>query len=224
MAENSPIMFEGVGTLLVDPDAFFAERGGETSLAEPFLVVLGVVALSVTGGVVVVLEAMSSVSGDLQVFFVVGGLIGVAVAAVSPFVEWLLYAGAFQVLTYFFDGEGEFRDTFALTGWGFVPRLLAVFANAVAMVYLTRTLDPPADLADFAAYQSQVSGHPLSLAASALGLLVTLWSAYVWVAAVRHARAVTRRQALVSVAVPVALGLLVGAAALALNATGSAGV
>lgn len=207
-------MFEHVGTLLTDPDRFFEHRGDDPSLTEPALVVLSIVAVSTIAGVVMIAAFAEAVPSDVQVFLLIGGLIGVLFGAVVPFVQWLLYAVAFQVITYCFGGEGEFRDLFALTGWGFLPRLFGALLSLAVTVYVVQTMPAPTDVAAFTAYSSELQNQAVYQVSSAASILFALWSAYIWVPAVQRARDVTRRQAIVTVVIPVAIGILLTIAGL----------
>lgn len=211
-------MFENVGTLLTNPDRFFDSRGRDPSLLEPALVVLTIAIMPVISGVVTLYTFMESVPADVQVFLLIGGIIGVVIGAVGPFISWLLYAVAFQVITYFFGGEGEFRDTFALTGWGFVPRVLAAILSLVTTVYVIQALQVSGDPAAFATFNQRLTQHTFYQAVTGVSILFTLWSAYIWVPAVQRARNVTRRQAIVTVAIPVLFGILLAVGSLVLSA------
>ncbi len=211
-------MFDDIGTLLTNPDQFFEERGEDPSLTEPAVVVVSVAVVSVVSVAVTLLTFVEATPEEFQIFLVVGGVIGAVVAVFVPFVTWLVYAVAFHGLTYFFDGEGEFRDTFALVGWGFAPRVLSVLVSLVITVYVTQAIQAPSDLMAYQSFSNQVAAHPLNLASSGLGILFTLWSAYIWVPAVQEARNVTRRQAAIAVAVPVLLGILLNLASVLFSA------
>jgi len=217
-------MFENVGTLLTDPGRFFDGRGEDPSLKEPALVVLlvGIVnALSVAGIFLAFTEAVSS---DLQVFIFIVVLFVAAISFAGPFIGWLLYAIAFQIITHFFGGEGEFRDTFALTGWGYTPRIIYAVISVAITIYVTQTAQPPADPSGFTAYSTRISNHPLNQISIGLSVLFTLWSAYIWIPAVQRARNVTRRQATVAVAIPTLLGILIAVGSFAINTASQGGV
>jgi hypothetical protein len=181
------------------------------------VVVSSVAVVGAISGAVSILTFVEAAPSDVRIFLLLGGVVGVLIGAAGPFVTWLLYALAFQLLTYFFGGEGEFRDTFALTGWGFLPRAFGAVLSLVVTVYLAQTMTPPADVAGIQAYTAQLQNQPVYRAVSVAGILFTLWSAYIWVAAVQRARDVTRGQAIVAVAIPVLLGILVTVASLLLS-------
>lgn len=206
------IMLDDIETLLTDPDRFFEGRDHDPSLRGPLLVMLTIAVISAITVGVMILTFMEATPADVRIFLLIGGIIGIVIGAIGPFVTWLLYALAFHVITYFFDGEGEFRDTFALIGWGFVPRVFSALLSLVITIYVTQSIAFPADPSAFAAYTSEISTHPINQVASGIGILFTLWSAYIWISAVEHARDVTRGQAAIAVAIPVVIGVLLTAA------------
>lgn len=201
-------MFENIGTLLTNPDRFFDRRGRDPSLREPLLVVLLIAIISAISGAVTIYQFVDAVPSEVQIFLLIGGVIGVVIGAVAPFIGWLLYALAFHVITYFFDGEGEFRDTFALTGWGYAPRVAYAIIALVMTVYLTQTMGTPSDVAGFQTYSAELQSQLVYQVLNAGSILFLLWSAYIWIPAVQRARNVTKRQATITVAIPVAFGIL----------------
>lgn len=207
-------MFENIGTLLTNPARFFDGLDREPPLLEPALVVLSIAVISAISGAVTIYQFVDAVPSDVQVFLLIGGIIGVVIGAVGPFIGWLLYALAFQIITYFFDGEGEFRDTFALTGWGYTPRIIYAIISLVVTVYLTQTMGAPSDMAGFQTYSAELQNQFAYQLLSAGSILFTLWSAYIWVPAVQRARDVTRGQAIVTVAIPVLVGISLTVASL----------
>lgn len=206
-------MFEDIGTLLTSPDRFFEGRTEDPSLLEPAFLVFGLVIINAISGAVTIYYFMDAIPQDVQLFVLIGGAVGVIFGAVGPVIAWLLYALAFQIITYFFGGEGEFRDTFAVTGWGFAPRIFGAILSLVVTVYVLQTLQlgNPSDLATF---NQQLANQSIHQAVNAAIILFTLWSAYIWVPAVQRVRNVTRGQAIVAVAIPVLLSILMTVAGL----------
>lgn len=200
-------MSSDVRTLLTRPGEFFADREDDPSLKGPAAIVVTIAVLSAVAGAVVLLQFGQVVPADARGVFVVGAVIGVLVSVAVPFVTWLLYAIAFHLLTALFDGEGEFRDTFVFTGWGFLPRVLATLVSLVVTLYVVQVVDAPTEAVGFASYSQRIQGTPLVQVSTVVGVVFTLWSAYIWVAAVERARSVTRRQAYVAVAVPVLIAI-----------------
>jgi hypothetical protein len=130
------------------------------------------------------------------------------------FAVWLVVAAVAYLVSRRYDGEGPFRRILAFVGWTLAPTLVPAVATSLLMAMFF--LDAPAFESEAALrtwVQSNVAGNPLRVAVEAVRPLFTLWMVYLWVLAAEYGRNLTRRQALVAVALP-------GAVA-ALNALGS---
>jgi hypothetical protein len=203
--------------VLYDPESFF-ERGEEAgTVAVPIAIM---VFIGLTGGIVgwlnfqqqsKLIARMGTGGGGAESFAAIGGAISVIVALVVPFLSWLLYAGLFHGISALLEGEGEFTTTMVYAGWGFLPSTLgavvglAAYWIAIQAVSLPSEVDP----GTIQAYQQQVQNHPAMLAAFVVGIGLLLWSAYIWVAAVEHARDVDRTDAMIAVGFPVAVVVLI---------------
>ena len=199
---------QDIPTLLTDPETFFDRYGTDPSLGGPAVLVAVIALLSAIAAGATVMKFSAAIPSGAQGVFLFGALIGAGFAVVVPFISWLLYAIVFVVVTYFFDGEGEFRDLFALVGWGFAPKVLGAVVSVVLTLVVLQSLSIPADPASFQSFNQRLQQATLTRVSSVLGIVFTLWSAYIWIPAVQRARNVTRRQAIATVAVPVAVSIL----------------
>lgn len=207
-------------TLVTDPGAFFAARRDDYSLVGPTAVITGhallalavtVVVLRAVGDLVTAADAASIVyaSGGQRVSAPRDIVLALWGTAVLYFAGWVAVAVVAYLVSLYFDGEGSFRRLLAFVGWTFVPTLVptALRTAVVAAVFL----DAP-EFATEAALQewarSELVGHPARFAAVAIRPLFTLWMVYLWILAAESARELTRRQALVAVALPGALASL----------------
>ena len=220
-------------SLLTDPDAFFRERSESPSLKGPLAVVtliafLGSLATVVQNDTLVSAlrpviedalanssanmtrsEADSAVNFAIQIYLAVS----YGFALVGPYVVWLLYGVVFHAISAVFDSEGAFSRTMAFTGWGRVP---AVFGSLVTLLvnyyqYEIRGVDVPTDVSAENAFQAVQQIQPptsIVLLNGLLSIAFTLWAAYIWVYAMKHARSLTRRQALITISIPVLVSLL----------------
>ena len=200
-------------SLLTDPEAFFGRQGTDPSLKGPLVVVT-------------LIAAVNAVASVLQFRFMarlfensgMGSGFATAIQAFSfvfviagPFVVWLLYAGVFQGISVLFDGDGDFSTTLAFVGWGFVPSVIGSVASVAINFYRfnVRGIDVPTEMS-MEAYQQfsqALQTGPLAALSAALGIVFTLWSAFLWTFGLRHARSLSVRQAALTVALPVLVGL-----------------
>jgi len=222
-----------IRTLLTDPDAFFVERADDLSIRGPLVVVtlvalVGSIATVVQNQHLVSLaepafrealnessENMTSAEIDdaVNLFVQVYTAFTYAFALLGPYVVWFLYGGVFHAISAVFDGDGSFSDTMVAVGWGRVP---AVFGSVVTVAVnyynyevrgVTLSQDISADGATEAFQQLQPPAEVL-LVNTSLSIVFTLWAAYIWVSGLQYARDLSRRGAIYTVAVPVAVSLL----------------
>lgn len=203
--------------VLTDPESFF-ERGEEA--ASPVVPVVAALIVGALGAV----AAWRSFQATSEVFMQAGqggggagGLtavfsgVAVVVALVTPFVVWLVYALLFHGITAVLDGEGSLTTTLVYAGWGLLPKVVGSLVGLATTWIVLDAVQPPAEVTPQTAqaYQQAIQNHPASLAGTAVGILLLLWSAYIWVAAVQHARDVDRPDAMIAVGVPVAIALVI---------------
>lgn len=194
-------------TVLTDPQAFFADRGDDPGLRGPALVVLVVGVLGLLSAVPTLLLVLRGVPPAARGIVGVGLAIGAVFGLVGPFVVWLLYAIVFYALSMVFGGEGEFRELFALTGWGFLPRVLGAAVSAVVLFVVVGSVSAPESAEAMRAFQQQLQSHPLVRASTVVGIGISLWSGYIWTHAVATARNLPVRRAAATVGLPVAVSI-----------------
>lgn len=202
-------MKETIYAVLTRPNSFFDQRDANPSLLYPTVIVAVIGILSAIASVPPFLALSRGLPAEVQPFLAVGAVIGFLSAIIGPFVVWLLYAIVFQILSYFFDGDGTFRETFILSGWGFLPQIIGSALSLVATVLVLQTHSLPAEDGPQAmqAFEQQLRNDPLLSVVSVIGIGLTLWSGYIWLFAVKHACDLSRRHALITVAVPVFISI-----------------
>ncbi|MFC7236488.1 Yip1 family protein [Halosegnis marinus] len=194
--------------ILFSPDRFFRERAGDPGLGGPVAVV-AVVALL---GAVAAYPAAEAVAAALPAE--AQGFSGITIATtligafVGPFVVWILFAAVFHGLSAFlYDAEGDFRDTLAFTGWGFVPAIVTAVVGIVVGFLVWGSVQFP-DATDPQAVQQftrEIRQRPEFIVSGVVGLVVLLWRGMLWTFAMQHCRNIEFREALVTVGVPVGL-------------------
>jgi len=195
--------------LLTDPDGFFAERSAGPSLPGPAVVVLLVAAVGAAGSYPVIRATAAVLPSEVGPFVSIFRVVGAIVGVVVTFLVWGLYAVAFHLVARVaFDGEGTFRDTFAVVGWGFVPAVFGGIASAAVNVVVFSTVRVPTDPTEIQPFLRELRARPEFLLAGVLGIVFLLWSAFLWTFAVRHAESLTLREAALTIAGPVAVALL----------------
>ena len=205
-------------SVLANPGKFFEERmKNEERLGIPALIVLlsgavgGVSAFLMTSKTMEIFSRMMP-AGAGGVFTSVMAFVSVIGAVVFSLLFWLIITAIFYGISAIFGGEGSFKRTLEFVGYGYIPTIFAGIIGAALTYHLVSSLTLPhipagAEPMEVSrivqAWAQGLKRHPISLLSSAVGILFTLWSANIWIFAVKHARGLTTRNALLTVGIPV---------------------
>lgn len=189
--------------VIIHPDRFFAERSEEPLLLAPFIVVFVAAVTTVAGTIIVFTEITSAMPSEVQAFSTVILTFGALGSFLGTFLMWFLMAGAFHSISIIFDGEGDFRTVISLTGWGFVPAIVAGLISTFVAMFVYQSVIFPQDPQKLQLFVEQLKGRPELVTANVLRIVFYVWQGFVWVFAIRHARDLDLRDAAVTVFVPV---------------------
>lgn len=137
-----------------------------------------------------------------SVFGIVFGFLGVLVT-------WMIFSVVFYAIARFvFGGNGSLGDTFAFTGWGYIPLLVSQVISTIAAyyVYAGATL-PDNNQAAQAAFQ-ELQNDPALFIASIVGIVLLAWSGWIWTAGMEKLHDLSRRNAIITVGIPVGIALI----------------
>lgn len=202
-------MLPSLRDALTHPRSFFVREAADPGLRGPVAIVSVLAVVGLLSSIPAFRALVGAVPEGARTFVVIGLVVGGIVGLLRPFVIWLAYALMFHGLSALFDAEGEFRDLFALAGWGFAPNVVSAVVRGVVIALLVAGagFSSPGD--GLRTVQSGMAG-PVGLLLQGFSLLMTLWSAWLWTHAVEAARGIPRRQAAIVVGVVVVVGVLVG--------------
>ena len=203
--------------VLTNPNKFFETRKkGEESLKLPVFIVL---ISGIIGGISaflsssIMMEAMAKTLPPEAQGFISFMPIGSAIGAViASFIAWLIIAAVFFGISCIFKGEGKFKRTLEFVGYGHIPTIIGGLISAVLVYNFVTTVQiPPITITDPTEIQEVITPlmkSPMMLLSSAVSILFMLWSANIWVFGLKHARKLSTRNALITVAIPVAAYIL----------------
>lgn len=207
--------------VLTDPDSFFEGRVEDPSLLVPVVLVLLTALLAaiaaspeaeLSGEITsMTLENESTEANQTVQNFVATGLEVVAVGwtFVETLAGWLLYSLVFYVIARFgFEGDGSFGNTIALTGWGYVPAVIDQVISVAAAYAVFGGASLPETARAAQEMITDLQSDPILLAASIAGLALLAWSGVIWTYAMAHLHDLSRRDAAITVGIPVALVML----------------
>lgn len=207
--------------ILTEPAEFFRSRVDNPGLLVPILIVL-VTAIIAAVGVIPRAELTGQLASDAaqsqgqqlnesatDAVAAVSVVSGVFFGFIVVLVGWVLYSVVFYLLARFaFDGSGSLRNTFALTGWGYVPLIVKQIVNAAATYYVFSDASLPEGTDAAQSAFQELQNDPAMLGAGVLGLLLLAWSAVIWTAAMRQLHDLSRRDAILTVGIPVGIVFL----------------
>ena len=201
--------------ILTNPDKFFeAKMGEEVSLKIPALIVLIIGIISGIGAYFMGGLTAEMLSGTLppeaQAFISFIAISGAIAAVIFSFIFWVVFAAIFFGISYLFKGEGKFKRTLEFVGYGYIPMIISGILGAILLYYIVSTVHIPVvtDPAKMTEAFEPLMKSPMMQLSYAIGILFMLWSANIWVFGLKHARNLSTKNALITVAVPVAVYVL----------------
>jgi hypothetical protein len=220
--------------LLLRPDSYFKDlmKRGE-SLKIPLIIIL-------VGGILGAFNAylVSGLTGQMfsQAMSGMGGIVtimGALAGFVMFFLLWVIYSGIVFAISMAFKGTGSFKRTLEVMGLGMIPQVFGAAVTLLLSFYYLPLVEVPrvTSLQDPAVVQAavqQLMNDPamrqLTLVSTAVGILFLLWSANIWIFGVRHARNLSLRHAILTVAIPVAAYIIYAVVMLIIGVPGTGGL
>jgi hypothetical protein len=203
--------------LLLKPEDFFRDLHAEPqSLEIPTLFVL-------TGGLIGAVSAylIAGLTGTMMAGIMPGmEFITAAIAAVSAivgvFIFWGIVAGVFFIISKIFKGTGSFGRSLEVVGYGYLPQVFGALITAIVAILYVPAIRVPSlsksALENPESIQSAVTAlmqDPAMMMIQQVTVIVSvvflLWSAYIWIYGIKEARALSLRDAAITVGVPVLL-------------------
>jgi hypothetical protein len=204
-------------SLLLHPDTFFGER-----MKEPEdLKIPGIIVLI---GAIIAAVGSYLISGIYEGLYMAAAGEGLAsmlgiFGAISAFfafilIWWVIFSGIFYLLSMAFAGTGPFRRTLECAGYGLVPVIIGSVISVLISFYYLPMIEVPvlSNIQDPAAVQRFMSGiledpafREFTQLSAIISAIFLTWSANLWIFAVKHARAISVRNAIIVVLIPVVI-------------------
>jgi len=201
--------------ILTNPDKFFeAKMEEEVSLKIPALIVLIIGIISGIGAYFMgglTAEMLSgTVPPEAQAFLSFIPISTAITAVIVSFIIWVVFAAIFFGISCIFKGEGKFKRTLEFVGYGYIPMIFSGIIGAILMYNIVSTAHIPVvtDPAKMAEAFEPLMKSPMMQLSYAISILFMLWSANIWVFGLKHARNLTTKNALITVAIPMAAYVL----------------
>ncbi len=199
-----------MANVLTNPDGFFSELSvRDVNLLMPtgiVLIVATITAISLammfSATAPTLPEEAAAIPGMSDMLPVICVITGILV----PFIMWYLYTGVFYAISIFFGGEGSFKRCLEFVGYGFIPMIVSSLIGLV----ISLTMPPAIDVfsVDPKFIEQTLMQDPATQVSTIIGIPFLLWSANICIFAVKHARNLSTRNALITVGVPVGLYII----------------
>jgi hypothetical protein len=180
--------------LLVNPNAFFSKR--KTTKPKLGISVLIVLIYSIPSAITIILL---SIEIEGEIVFPIGQRIGQSIKRiVGSYLGWLLFSAVFYGISALFKGEGRFGKVAEFIALGYIPLIFGEIINHCIYYYILLSSAQAIALNMLRTHQ---------WLGAIIGIVFTLWSTILWIFGLKHARNLTTRNAIISVAIPVAASL-----------------
>lgn len=201
--------------ILTNPNKFFeTKERKEVSLKIPALIVLIIGIISGIGAYFMgglTAEMLSgTVPAEAQAFLSFIPISGAIAALIFSFIFWVVFAAIFFGISCIFKAEGKFKRTLEFVGYGYLPMIISGIISAIFINYIVSTVHIPVvtDPEMIGVALEPLMTNPMMQLSYAINILFMLWSANIWVFGLKHARNLTTKNALITVAIPVAAYVL----------------
>ena len=197
--------------ILTSPDAFFSGMLARTEdLRMPALIVLA-------GGILSAFTALLIAQLTTRLMPEFGSFILLATAAgtiIGAFFLWLVWSGLLYGISCAFTGHGSFRRTLEFTGYGFIPQAIGSAITVGATLWYLQGLSaaagsPSHTSQGFMGLQAAINAlmqNPVMIqyieVTSLVAIVFLLWSAFLWITGIQHARHLSPRDAILCAGVP----------------------
>jgi hypothetical protein len=212
-----------VTDLVTDPDSFFRRRAENPRLLVSFgIVLLAAILAAVTSYlqpnvIGQVFQQAAQQQGQqlnqstVQAFASAIGTLATIFSFIGTFISWIIYSIVFYLIARFaFSGDGSFGNTFAFTGWGFVPTVIGNLISVIATYYVFAGVTLPENAEAASEMLTQLQSDPALFVATLIGLVLLLWSGAIWMYAMGHLHDISLRNAAITVWIPVIIDILLG--------------
>ena len=204
-------------SLLLHPDTFFGERIKEPEdLKIPGIIVITGAIIAAVGSYLLsglyeglyMAAAGEGLASLLGIFGVVSGFFAFIL------IWWVIFSGIFYLLSMAFAGTGTFRRTLEFAGYGLVPVIIGSVISVLLSLYYLPMIEVPviSNIQDPAAVQRFMSGiledpafREFTQLSTITSIIFLTWSANLWIFGIKHARALSFRNAIIVVLVPVVI-------------------
>lgn len=199
--------------VIVSPRQVMREIGERPMIEEAVLIVgllsvlMATSAFVQVGKINYVYEGFEGAQADMMAS--IGVLSGVAGALIGVFIGWAVLSAAVHVIGMALGGEGEFKQTLAITGYSLVPMILGglvILALTMMVDPITITISASNPMAAGQTMQG-IYGSPLYVAMDAVRIISKIWGMFLIFLGVQNTHKISASGAAAAAGIPTILSL-----------------
>ena len=96
--------------VLTNPNGFFHKKiNDEVEMKTPLMIMAVLAVISAISAVLVIQKTMELLPPEAAPFASIGMILGVIGAIIGTIIMWVIYTGAFYIISMFFGGDGNFK-------------------------------------------------------------------------------------------------------------------
>lgn len=201
-----------IADLLITPSHFFRELGKEEAdLKYPVLIVLIIGIISGISAYIVSGKTMAMMPAGMEGAATFISLIGFAAALIGSFIYWIIWVVAILIMIYILKGELSFKKLMEIVGYGFVPQIFGTIISTGIMITSLPNLVIPStsNVAEMETALNVFMVSPPMMTAMIIGIIFTIWSAYIWIFGVKELANLDFKKAALCTGIPVAVYVLI---------------
>lgn len=198
--------------LITSPNEFFARLSNrEISIRKPVIIVSALAIVTSMQQFLITSKLAQALPEEMSKFFMIGAYVGVIGSFIGMFAIWLILAAIMHALSSFLGGNGSFRRTFEFTGYGYLPSLIgSIITISLSSYYVLNARIPHIDLSNLnpeamRSVMLSIMPHELLYTNLIINLAIILWSLTIWIFAVKYARNLTTKNAVITALIPALL-------------------
>ncbi len=187
--------------VLTNPGNFFEKKlKEEIDLKPPYAIISALSLLTVITAFILMEEMMNILFNGMprnaQQTIIALGLVAIMMTVA---IGWVAISSMFYILSLLFSGKGDFKRILEFVAYGFLPLILSSAINLVLMICMSLFVD---------SIEAVILSNPYVIASNIISIILSLWSANIWVFAMIHSRNLSVKNALITVGVPIIIYLI----------------
>jgi hypothetical protein len=210
------IIGKNMRDLLFNPNLFFSAKSKNmVNLKYPILIIL-INSIIITSSYVFSAIKMRGLfssneslvfSDVLNINFILNITIEMLILS---FAYWIILTVIFYLISSILNSKGSFMKTLEFVGYGFTPLILSNIVDLLVFYIIIASLNVSSSDPQSIGESFNQLNHHLSPVSQIFTIICVLWSAYIWIFALLHARNISKKNAILTVGIPLGLYLVIG--------------